>query len=117
MQWRGSGFVVLSWWYLVAGVAAGGVLLMAFLDVRWGGRVVAGALLIGAVIRLVARPSRKAGGLTVRSRAARRRHPASRLAALAARAHRRASAHRSTVAPRRDPRRRACWPSRSSQTR
>ena len=68
MQWRGSGFVVLSWWYLVAGVAAGGVLLMAFLDVRWGGRVVAVALLVGAVIRIVAQPARRAGGLTVRSR-------------------------------------------------
>ena len=68
MQWRGSGFVVLSWWYLVAGAAAAGVLLMAFLDVRWGGRVVGLALLVGAVIRLVARPARRAGGLTVRSR-------------------------------------------------
>lgn len=69
MQWRGSGFVVLSWWYLVAGMAAAGVLVIAFLDVRWGGRIVAAAFLIGAVIRLVARPSRKAGGLNVRSRA------------------------------------------------
>jgi hypothetical protein len=69
MQWRGSGFVVLSWWYLVAGMAAVGVLVIAFLDVRWGGRIVAVAFLIGAVIRLVARPSRKAGGLNVRSRA------------------------------------------------
>jgi hypothetical protein len=69
MQWRGSGFVVLSWWYLVAGMAAVGVLVIAFLDVRWGGRIVAAAFFIGAVIRLVARPSRKAGGLNVRSRA------------------------------------------------
>ena len=68
MQWRGSGFVVLSWWYLVAGLAAVGVLVMAFLDVRWGGRIMAGAFFIGALIRVVARPSRKAGGLTVRSR-------------------------------------------------
>ena len=68
MEWRGSGFVVLSWWYLVAGLAAAGVLVIAFLDVRWGGRIVAAAFLIGALIRLVARPSRKAGGLNVRSR-------------------------------------------------
>ncbi|GAB3880356.1 DUF3017 domain-containing protein [Terrabacter terrigena] len=68
MQWRGSGFVVLSWWYLVAGLAAAGVLIIAFLDVRWGGRLVAAAFFVGALIRLVARPSRKAGGLTVRSR-------------------------------------------------
>ncbi|GAA2021903.1 hypothetical protein GCM10009740_08410 [Terrabacter terrae] len=68
MQWRGSGFVVLSWWYLVAGLAAAGVLVMGFADVRWGGRIVAAAFLVGAVIRLVARPSRKAGGLNVRSR-------------------------------------------------
>jgi len=68
MQWRGSGFVVLSWWYLVAGLAAVGVLVMAFLDVRWGGRIMAGAFFIGALIRVVARPSRKAGGLNVRSR-------------------------------------------------
>ena len=68
MQWRGSGFVVLGWWYLVAGLAAVGVLLMAFLDVRWGGRIMAVAFFLGALIRFVARPSRKAGGLTVRSR-------------------------------------------------
>src|SRR6476659_1053065 len=68
MQWRGSGFVVLGWWYLVAGLAAVGVLVIAFLDVRWGGRIMAGALFLGALIRLVARPSRKAGGLNVRSR-------------------------------------------------
>jgi hypothetical protein len=68
VQWRGSGFVVLSWWYLVAGLAAAGVLVISFLDVRWGGRIVAVAFFIGAVIRLVARPARKAGGLNVRSR-------------------------------------------------
>ena len=68
MQWRGSGFVVLGWWYLVAGVAAAGVFVMAFADVRWGGRIMAAAFAVGALIRLVARPSRKAGGLNVRSR-------------------------------------------------
>lgn len=68
MQWRGSGFVVLSWWYLVASLAAAGVLVIAFLDVRWGGRIMAAAFFIGALIRVVARPARKAGGLNVRSR-------------------------------------------------
>lgn len=68
MQWRGSGFVVLSWWYLVAGMVAVGVLVMGFGDLRWGGRIMAGAFVFGAVIRLVARPARKAGGLNVRSR-------------------------------------------------
>src|SRR3954465_13238602 len=68
MQWRGSGFVVLGWGDPIAGVAAVGGLVMAFLDVRWGGRIVAGAFFLGALIRFVARPSRKAGGLTVRSR-------------------------------------------------
>jgi hypothetical protein len=68
MQWRGSGFVVLGWWYLVAGVAAIGVFVMAFADVRWGGRIVAAAFVVGALIRLIARPARKAGGLNVRSR-------------------------------------------------
>lgn len=68
MQWRGSGFVVLSWWYLVAGLAAAGVLTMSFGDLRVGGRIMAVAFLLGAIIRLVARPARKAGGLNVRSR-------------------------------------------------
>jgi hypothetical protein len=68
MQWRGSGFVVLGWWYLVAAVAAAGVLVLGFLDVRWGGRIMAAAFFIGALVRLVARPARKAGGLNVRSR-------------------------------------------------
>ncbi len=68
MEWRGSGFVVLGWWYLVAGMAAIGVLVMGFLDVRWGGRIMATAFFVGALIRVVARPSRKAGGLNVRSR-------------------------------------------------
>ena len=68
MQWRGSGFVVLSWWYLVAGLAAVGVLTMGFYEVRWGGRIMAVAFAIVAVILVVARPARKAGGLNVRSR-------------------------------------------------
>ena len=69
MQWRGSGFVVLSWWWLIAAIVAAGVLVIAFADLRWGGRIMAAGFLLGAVIRLVARPARKAGGLTVRSRA------------------------------------------------
>ncbi len=69
MQWRGSGFVVLSWWWLIAAIVGTGVLLIAFVDLRWGGRVMAAGFLLGAVIRLVARPARKAGGLNVRSRA------------------------------------------------
>ena len=68
MQWRGSGFVVLSWWWLVATVVAVGVLVIAFVDLRWGGRLMAAGFVVGAVVRLVARPARKAGGLNVRSR-------------------------------------------------
>jgi hypothetical protein len=68
VQWRGSGFVVLSWWYVVAIVGAAGTLTMAFGDVRWGGRMLAGALFFGAIVRLIARPARKAGGLHARSR-------------------------------------------------
>ena len=69
MQWRGSGFVVLSWWWLIAAIVGTGVLVIAFVDLRWGGRIMAAGFLLGAVIRLVARPARKAGGLNVRSRA------------------------------------------------
>ena len=69
MQWRGSGFVVLSWWWLIAAIVGTGVLVIAFADLRWGGRIMAAGFLLGALIRLVARPARKAGGLNVRSRA------------------------------------------------
>jgi hypothetical protein len=68
MQWRGSGFVVLSWWWLIATIVGTGVLVIAFADLRWGGRIMAAGFLLGAVIRLIARPARKAGGLNVRSR-------------------------------------------------
>ncbi|GAA2163255.1 DUF3017 family protein [Humibacillus xanthopallidus] len=68
MQWRGSGFVVLSWWWLIAAIVGTGVLVIAFADLRWGGRIMAAGFLLGALIRLVARPARKAGGLNVRSR-------------------------------------------------
>ena len=44
------------------------MLVIAFADLRWGGRIMAAGFLIGAVIRIVARPARKAGGLNVRSR-------------------------------------------------
>lgn len=60
--------MVLGWWYVVAVVGAIGVLTMAFGDIRWGGRLLAGALAFGAVVRTIARPARKAGGLNVRSR-------------------------------------------------
>ena len=76
MQWRGSGFVVLSWWYLVAGLAAVGVLVIAFLDVRWGGRIMAGGVLHrrpdparGAAVAQGGRPQRALAH-------PRRRHPA-----------------------------------------
>jgi hypothetical protein len=69
MQWRGSGFVVLSWWWLIAAIVGTGVLVIGFADLRWGGRIMAAGFLLGALIRLVARPARKAGGLNVRSRA------------------------------------------------
>ena len=68
MQWRGSGFVGLSWWWLIAAIVGTGVLVIAFADLRWGGRIMAAGFLLGAVIRLIARPARKAGGLNVRSR-------------------------------------------------
>lgn len=68
MQWRGSGFVVLSWWWLIAAIVGTGVLVIAFADLRWGWRIMAAGFLLGAVIRLIARPARKAGGLNVRSR-------------------------------------------------
>jgi hypothetical protein len=68
VQWRGSGFVVLSWWYVVAVVGAFGTLMMAFGDVRWGVRIFAGALFFGAIVRLRAQPERMAGGLHSRSR-------------------------------------------------
>lgn len=67
-QWRGSGFVVLGWWWLVAAVVAAGVLVTASGAIQLGGQIMFGGFVIGAAVRLVARPSRKAGGLTVRSR-------------------------------------------------
>lgn len=67
MQLRGSGFVVLGVWWLIALVVAAGLFVMAFVDLRLGGRIVSGAFAAAAVIRLVRSP-RKAGGLRVRAR-------------------------------------------------
>lgn len=49
-------------------IAAAGVLTMGFGDLRWGGRIMAAAFLLGAIIRIVADPPRRAGGLNSRSR-------------------------------------------------
>ena len=67
MQWR-QRLRRPPWWWLIAAIVGTGVLVIAFADLRWGGRIMAAAFLLGAVIRLVARPARKAGGLNVRSR-------------------------------------------------
>jgi hypothetical protein len=67
MKLRGSGFVVLGVWWLIAFVAAVGVLVMAAGELRAGGRIMSGAFLVAALIRLTRSP-RKAGGLTVRAR-------------------------------------------------
>lgn len=67
MRLRGSGFVVLGIWWFIAAAVATGLLFMALGDIRLGGRIMTGAFLLGALIRLVRTP-RKAGGLTVRSR-------------------------------------------------
>lgn len=67
MRLRGSGFVVLGIWWLIAFVVAAGVLVMAAGELRLGGQVMGGAFILAGVIRLVRTP-RKAGGLTVRSR-------------------------------------------------
>lgn len=50
-------------------IAAAGVLTMGFGDLRWGGRIMAVAFLLGAIIRILADPPRRAGGLNSRSRA------------------------------------------------
>lgn len=67
MQLRGSGFVVLGIWWFIAFVVAAGLLVITLGELRMGGRIMAGAFLLAALIRLVGTP-RKAGGLTVRSR-------------------------------------------------
>jgi hypothetical protein len=68
MKLRGSGFRVLGVWWFVALVVAGGLLTIALGHVRLGGQIMCGGFVVGAFLRLVARPARKAGGLTVRSR-------------------------------------------------
>lgn len=67
MRLRGSGFVVLGIWWFIAFAVAAGLFVIAAGELRLGGRIMAGAFLVGALIRLVRTP-RKAGGLTVRSR-------------------------------------------------
>ncbi|EWT02801.1 hypothetical protein N865_03165 [Intrasporangium oryzae NRRL B-24470] len=69
MSLRGSGFRVLGVWWLVAVVVGSGVLTIASGQIRLGGQIMAAGFIGGAVIRLVRNPPRKAGGLTVRSRA------------------------------------------------
>lgn len=55
--------------WLVAGATISGLVVVGFGSVRWGGLLICGALLAGAVIRLVL-PKGRAGGLVVRSRLA-----------------------------------------------
>ncbi len=69
MRWRGSGFVVLGVWWLVAVVVAAGVAAIGLGHIRIGGQVVFAGFVVAAAVRLLARPARRAGGLTVRSRA------------------------------------------------
>ena len=69
MKLRGSGFAVLGVWWPVAIVVAAGVVTIGLGQIRLGGQVMCGALVAAAVVRLLAQPARRAGGLTVRSRA------------------------------------------------
>jgi Protein of unknown function (DUF3017) len=55
-------------WLVALGVISG-LVVIGFGSVRWGGFVISGALLAGAVLRLVL-PAARAGGLVVRSRPA-----------------------------------------------
>lgn len=68
MKFRGSGFVVLGIWWPVALAITVGVVASGLGQVRLGGQLIGAALLGAAVVRLVARPARRAGGLVVRSR-------------------------------------------------
>lgn len=68
MKLRGGGFAVLGVWWPVALVVAGGVLVTGLGHIRLGGQLVCAALVVAAVVRLLARPARRAGGLVVRSR-------------------------------------------------
>jgi hypothetical protein len=53
--------------WLVFAALISGLVVIAFGEVRWGGLIIAGAMLSGALFRLVLPPAR-AGGLVVRSR-------------------------------------------------
>ena len=68
MKLRGSGFAVLGVWWPVALLTAAGVLITGLGHIRLGGQLVCGALVVAAVVRLLAQPSRRGGGLVVRSR-------------------------------------------------
>lgn len=69
MTLRGSGFRVLGPWWLIAVIVGAGVLTIGFGQIRLGGQIMAAGFVAGALVRLVRNPPRKAGGLTVRSRA------------------------------------------------
>ena len=68
MKMRGSGFVVLGVWWPVALLTAAGVVTTGLGQIRLGGQIMCGALVVAAVVRLLAQPARRAGGLVVRSR-------------------------------------------------
>jgi hypothetical protein len=55
--------------WLVAVALISGLVVIGFGHVRWGGFIIAGAMFVAALIRLVL-PSARAGGLVVRSRLA-----------------------------------------------
>jgi hypothetical protein len=59
----------LGWWWAVLPVLLLGLALMALHHVRAGGYVLAGAVGLAALLRLVL-PTSRSGGLAVRSRAA-----------------------------------------------
>ncbi|MDN5764269.1 MAG: DUF3017 domain-containing protein [Humibacillus sp.] len=68
MKLRGSGFAVLGVWWPVGVLTAAGVLTIGAGQIRLGGQIIGAALIVGAVVRLLAQPARRAGGLVVRSR-------------------------------------------------
>ena len=55
--------------WLVAAALISGLAVIGFVNVRWGGFMVAGALVAAALLRLML-PRARAGGLVVRSRTA-----------------------------------------------
>lgn len=68
MSLRGSGFRVLGPWWLVSAAVATGVVMIGLGQIRLGGQIACAAFVAAALVRLLAKPSRRAGGLTVRSR-------------------------------------------------